>query len=241
MPKKKSTSVGKALVISPARDTVHAMVGGGDLVRVDAVFNVPAVHPTLVGPWSGEADKISWTDVATGYGCIIRRSPVGKHLCGYVSVPPDHPLFNRSTESLSDHLIGVHGGLNYAAACRASEPEEVSICHPSGREERRLGVPRSSGQTVYENEVAKAHDDAWWFGFSCNHLADVKPEADYKRHKDQALLVGVADPVYRTEAFVYRECLRLAVQLKAIEQGRDPRLADPGPVSTSYDPYRNRM
>lgn len=239
---KKTTKPGKALatIASATRETHHALVGSSDVVRVDAVFRVPTVHPTQIGPWSAEADKISWTDAATGYDCIIRRSPVGKHLCGYVSVPPAHPLFGRRTESLGDHLVGVHGGLDYAAACQAREPEPVSICHPSGGKGLPRGA-RSSGQNVYENDVAGGHDDAWWFGFSCNHLGDVKPEADYKRHNDQARLAGVADPVYRTEAFVYRECLRLAVQLKAIAQGRDPRDADPGPVSTVHDPYRNRM
>jgi len=124
---KKTTKPGKALAptVRATRDTHHALVGSSDVVKVDAVFRVPAVHPTQVGPWSAEADKISWTDVATGYGCIIRRSPVGKHLSGYVSVPPAHPLFGRRTETLGDHMVGVHGGLDYAAACQARESEDL--------------------------------------------------------------------------------------------------------------------
>ncbi|MBB4088133.1 hypothetical protein [Sphingomonas carotinifaciens] len=237
MPKKSSREI---TVADAPRSLTRTMAGGGELVQVDAVFHVPAVHPAGSGPWSEEADKISWTDMPTGYGCIMRRSPLGKHLAGYVSVPPGHPLFGRGTGSLDDLLIGVHGGIDYAAACRASEPEEVSICHPSGREERERIVSRSSRQTVYENEAAKAHADAWWFGFSCNQIGDVLPEASYGHQKRQERLIGGTDPVYRTEAYVYRECVRLAAQLKAIEEGRDPRDADPGPSASSHDPYRTR-
>jgi len=239
MPKKSRNEI---TITDAPRSMTRTMAGGGDLVQVDAVFHVPAVHPVGSGPWSEEADKISWTDMPTGYGCIMRRSPLGKYLAGYVSVPPGHPMFGRGTGSLNDLLIGVHGGIDYAAACRASEPEEVSICHPSGREKRERVVSRSHRQTVYENEAAKGqgHADAWWFGFSCNQIGDVLPDASYDRQKKQERLIGGVEPIYRTEAYVYRECVRLAAQLKAIEEGRDPRDADPGPSASSHDPYRTR-
>lgn len=230
-------------VVGPARHVDRRMEGGGELVRVDAVFHVPSVHPTETGPWSREADKISWT-MPTGYGCIIRRSPLGRHLCGFVSVPPAHPLFGRGTSAFDEHLVGVHGGIDYAAACQAAVPEEVSVCHPAGRSTRPRETPaaRMARHTVYENDVSKGHadDDAWWFGFSCNQIGDVVPNADAARFRTQQQLAGVVEPVYRTEAYVYRECVRLAAQLKAIEEGRDPRDADPGPTTSGYDPSRAR-
>lgn len=232
MPKKKTTrSTGKALTTTaaPRRDLIRPMHGGGELVHIDAVFNVPAVHPSEPGPWAGEADKIAWTDAMTGLGCIIRRSPRGQHLCGYVSVPPGHPLFGRNVGTLGDHLIGVHGGLDYSAACQASEPEEISICHPGDGDTLRLVSP-TFRQKVHANEAAESGDDAWWFGFSCDKAGDVKPAAQARRRADQ-LLDGVVDLSYKTEAFVYRECVRLAAQLKAIGEGRDPRDADPGPIA----------
>lgn len=239
MPRKKNTgSGGKALatIPQPQRDLIHPMAGGGELVRVDAVFSVPAVHPREPGPWAREADKIAWTDPMTGLGCIIRRSPIGQHLCGYVSVPPGHPLFGRRVNTMRDHLIGVHGGLDYSAACQAWEPEEISVCHPSEGVARRLVSPTFK-QKVHANEVAESGDDAWWFGFSCDKADDVKPDAQARYRADQ-LLDGVVDPTYKTEAFVYRECVRLAAQLKAIGEGRDPRDADPGPSVINQIPRR---
>lgn len=246
MPKKTQSSSGKALTttrstaLQPARDTLRQM-GGRELVRVDAVFHVPAVHPSGAGPWKNEADKIAWIDDMSGYGCIIRRSPTKRHLCGYVSVPPGHPLFGRHIGTMGDFLIGVHGGLDYAAACQARQAEEVSICHPSDNRTRRI-VPEGFQQNVHVNEVAAGqigdrHDDAWWFGFSCDQVTDITPTTR-EESRPNGLLDGVNRPTYKDEAFVYAQCVRLAAQLKAIEEGRDPRDADPGPRSVVYAPHR---
>lgn len=247
MTKKKQTGTGKALAttrstaIQPAHDTMHRMEGGGDLVRVDAVYRVPAVHPAGPGPWALEADKIAWVDDMSGYGCIIRRSPTKGHLCGYVSVPPGHPLFGRRIGTMEDFLIGVHGGLDYAAACQARQAEEVSICHPSDNRTRRI-VPEGFQQNVHVNEVAAGqiggrHDDAWWLGFSCDQVTDITPTTR-EPSRPEGLLDGVNRPTYKDEAFVYAQCVRLAAQLKAIEEGGDTRIADPGPRSVVYAPHR---
>lgn len=247
MPKKTQTGTGKALAttnstaLHPVRDIVRQM-GDGPLVRVDAVFHVPAVHPTGSGPWKNEADKIAWTDDVSGYGCIIRRSPTKKHLCGYVSVPPGHPLFGRRIDTMGDFLIGVHGGLDYSAACQRTEPEDRSVCHPGGRITRERIVPEGFQQNVHVNEVAAGqigdrHDDAWWFGFSCDQVTDITPTTR-EESRPNGLLDGVNRPTYKDEAFVYAQCVRLAAQLKAIEEGRDPRDADPGPRSVGYAPHR---
>ena len=147
-------------------------------------------------------------------------------------MPCGHPLFERQIPSLDDHLIAVHGDLSYAAECRQSEPENTSICHVS-----RSGVSHdrrartAAGLTAFENAAA-SHDDAWWFGFACNTGADLIPNGVPRRSRraDQPW-DGVVEPTYKTEAFVYQQCVRLAVQLKAIEEGRDPRDADPGPTT----------
>lgn len=69
-------------------------------------------------------------------------------------------------------------------------------------------------------------------------MDDITPTTRARGRTDH-LLDGVGNPTYKTEAFVYRECLRLAAQLHAIGEGRDPREADPGPVANGYDPRRN--
>lgn len=177
-------------------------------VLADAVFHVPYVHPTGPGPWADEPDKVAWMDVPTGYGCIIRRSPVDRHLCGYVSVPTTHPLFGRGVRTLGDVLVAVHGGLDYSAACQENEPEERSVCHVRGVPTSERIVPESFRQTIHGNEAA-GHDDAWWFGFSCDQADDLTPTSKAGGRRDR-LLDGVVEPTYKTVEFVYGECVRLA-------------------------------
>ncbi|MBD8546039.1 hypothetical protein [Sphingomonas sp. CFBP 8760] len=221
MPKKKPPTITLPVVVNPAAELRRPWKDDGGLVRVDAVYHVPEIHPSSDGPWATEADKVACVDPVSGYGCIIRRAPDGGHLCGYVSVPPGHPLFGREYGTMTGIMIGVHGGLDYSAACEDWEDEDRSVCHPQG-------VPPGFQQGVHRNEAAD--DDAWWFGFSCNKRTDLLPE-DARRPRDvRTPAFGIDEPTYKTEAFVYGECVRLAAQMKAIEQNRDPRLADPGPT-----------
>jgi len=221
MPRKKPPTISLPVVINTTTELRRPWKDDGGLVRVDAVYHVPSVHPSIDGPWANEADKIAWTDPMSGYGCIIRRSPERQHLCGYVSVPPGHPLFGREHGTLTGIPIGVHGGLDYSNACEENEPENRSICH--------VAASVRFHEEVRRNEAAD-HDDAWWFGFSCDQRDDVVPLETRRPRGDKTPAFGVDDPTYKTEAFVYQECIRLAAQLKAIEQNRDPRSADPGPT-----------
>ena len=142
MPRKKTTRAGKALVttaptaLQPMRDAEHRMRGSGDVVPVDAIYNVPRIHARGVGPRSAEADKIAWTDAATRYTCIIRRSPTKGHFCGYVAVPPGHVLYQLSDNLVTGFGIEVHGGITHADEYEASEPEETSVCHVSCEPQR---------------------------------------------------------------------------------------------------------
>lgn len=221
MPKKKPHSNSLPAIAKPSAIRRRRLKEDGGLVPVDAVYHVPAVHPVEVGPWSPEADKIAWTDQMSGYGCIIRRSLERGHLCGYVSVPPGHPLFGRELGSLTGITIGVHGGIDYSNACDDGAPENRSVCHVVASPEIHREVNRN---------VAADRDDAWWFGFSCDQRDDIVPLENRRPRGDKTPAFGVDDPTYKTEAFVYGECVRLAAQLKAIEEDRDPRAADPGPT-----------
>ncbi len=174
MPKKKSP--GTALVpVPPVVNSIRPMAG--DLVRVDAVYKVPAIRPHGDGPWQAEAEKIAWTDPMTGYGCIIRRSPDGGYLCGYVAVPPGHPLYERWHRTLVGWNLRVYNALDYSAHCARNEPESRNICHVVVRLD-------TSRQRIFENAAA-AHDDAWWFGFSCNGESDLVPGISH-RTEDQS-------------------------------------------------------
>jgi hypothetical protein len=98
----------------------------------------------IAGPWHDEPDKVNWIDPATDLDCMIARGPTGA-LCGYVAVPPGHPLHGSAYGEVD---VEVHGGLTYAEKCAGH------LCH----------VP-SSGRP----------DDVWWFGFDCAHLCDRAP------------------------------------------------------------------
>lgn len=75
------------------------------------------------------------------------------------------------------------------------------------------------------NQIAKINRRA----ALCDHRTDIVPDfgrSGTRGWKEPRL--GVEDPSYKTEGFVFEECVRLAVQLKAIDDGRDPAEADPG-------------
>lgn len=224
MPRKKTGGT-KLPAITPTRDVVRPMHGGTDLVTVDAVFHVPAVHPGGIGPWTGEADKIAWTDGMSGLNCIIRRSERTGCLEAYVGVDPDHPLYGVTKGALVGLDLRVHGGVNYAAACQRYEPESTSICH----------VHEEAKRTIHSE---RPHDDAWWIGFSCDQAGDLIPNGRNPLH-GRDVTAGVNERVYRDEAYVYHECIGLAAQLRAIADGVDHKTVVPDrPSVGAYDSSR---
>lgn len=142
------------------------------------------------GPWVSEPDKKQWQDPATGLPCLIVRGPLGA-LCGYVGVPPDHPLFKKDYDEAD---VSVHGGLTFAAMCNPEEKEDEGICHVPGP-----GEP----------------DHAWWLGFDCGHHMDLIP---YRPNaKGLEAFAGVMrHGTYRDIAYVTEEVTNLAKQLKEI-------------------------
>jgi hypothetical protein len=69
------------------------------------------------GAWISEPDNFEF--YYEGFKCRIKRMIAnensgrffGGHLCGYVMIPKDHPLFNKDYSDIDD--IDVHGGLTY--------------------------------------------------------------------------------------------------------------------------------
>lgn len=100
----------------------------------------------LRGEWDTEPDKIQWTDITTGYPCLIVRSDLG-NLCGYVGVAEGHALFGLTDEP----DLEVHGGITFVNFCQHGD-ESDSICH----------IPEP-GQP----------DRVLWFGFDCAHSGDL--------------------------------------------------------------------
>lgn len=98
------------------------------------------------GPWAGEPGRVDWRH--DGMPCLLRRNRMGVW-CGYVAVPPGHPLHGAGHDVPG---VSVHGGLTYSARCDGAEG--IGICHVPG--------PGESG-------------DVWWFGFDCAHGGDAIP------------------------------------------------------------------
>lgn len=152
------------------------------------------------GPWTAEPDRAEWEHA--GFPCLAVRGPdFSGHWCGYVAVPPGHPLHGKRYDDESVN-VDVHGGLTYAQACAGD------ICH----------VPKPG-----------APDDVWWFGFDCAHAGDLSPamRAKYLHHGypfnsepyDHVKAMAATDwsvDVYRTLDYVQAEANRLADQLAAV-------------------------
>lgn len=95
------------------------------------------------GAWQNEPDKRQWVDPATGYDCLMVRTPLHGGWCGYVGVPEKHPLFavgysqcpegNDCPEGerpWCDHTpestLDVHGGITFADRCHEPTKQEWS-------------------------------------------------------------------------------------------------------------------
>jgi hypothetical protein len=56
-----------------------------------------------------------------GLSCAVVQAREGAHRCGYVRVPPAHPMFGKS---YNDVDVNVHGGLTFAAIEPCTEHED---------------------------------------------------------------------------------------------------------------------
>jgi hypothetical protein len=97
------------------------------------------------GPWLDEPDRLEFE--AFGLPCLITRNPLLGTLCGYVAVPPGHPMHGVSHDEARARVMLV-GGMNY------SQPCDGEVCHKA-----RPGEP----------------EDVWWFGFHCACGMDLLP------------------------------------------------------------------
>lgn len=232
----------KLKALAPVATAVqYRPLAGTDTMPVE-VYHVPGLHPSGDGPWSAEADKVSWIDPDTGLPCIMRRGDDGA-LCGFVGVGPDHPFAGVGEEALPhDPPIVVHGGIDYASPCEEYEPQEVSVCHVRvpRQASRRASMPiQPPFDTRTMVALAKLPDELWWFGFSCNKPYDLVPR---DRHHVEPL--GLENGrVYRDERYVVSETTNLAAQLHAISEGLPmPELKGKRPAVglAPYEPVQRR-
>lgn len=178
------------------------------------------------GPWSEEPDRVDF--VSSGLACLMLRSRSHGAWCGYVGVPPGHPLHGCDIDE-ADRALGEarpHGGVTHAARCESpkevaqyaktydepcAEPEDSPIGHVP-----RPGMP----------------DDVHWLGFDAAHAKDDCPARDRdERHRMWQRLEGMIDGIvalygtegmrpgmdspeaYRDAVYVRCECEKLAAAL----------------------------
>jgi hypothetical protein len=141
------------------------------------------------GPWQTEPDRLEWRHA--GFPCLMVRNDHMGHWCGYVGVPPGHPLHGKGySEAEVYEAVSVHGGLTYARDCQ----ENSHICHVA-----QSGEP----------------EHVWWFGFDCAHGGDLSPAMRARLPLD----LRMDDyETYKDLAYVREETNQLAEQLKPKEE-----------------------
>ena len=212
---------------------------GGRTILADAVYYVDDGKAAGRRDGLGEADKIAWRDVATGYECIIMRDSHRGYLSGYVAVPVGHPLYRFDHEAVPPDLdIEVHGGLSYSAICNEGPSpsrrligEARSICHVPPRQMRYAPIEHAT-------DFRAGHDLAWWLGFECDQVYDVVPG---DRNDRVRFLGSETGATFKDEAYVYEQVVDLAAQLRAVADGtaKPARMGAP-PPPLGLDPKKAR-
>lgn len=216
--------------------TGRAYATRAGVVAAKEIFYDQAARPDGKGPWLGEADKVSWRDEASGYDCIMLRDTDDGFLSGYVGIPCDHPLWGWDDGAVPlDIGIEVHGGLTYSRLCeegpspaRRLAVEARRICHVTLRPAVYHPVAHATGHRVEDPH-------AWWFGFSCDHAYDLIPRHAQVPSRSKSSELA---RTYRDDAYVVRETVALAAQLRAIAEGDAAPQRDDQPPPIGLDPRR---
>ena len=216
--------------------TGRAYATRAGVVPAEEIFYDQAARPDGKGPWLGEADKISWRDEASGYDCIMLRDTEDGFLSGYVGIPHDHPLWGWDNGAVpSDIGIEVHGGLTYSRLCeegpspaRRLAVEARRICHVTLR-------PAVYHPVAHATDHRGEDPHAWWFGFSCDHAYDLIPRHAQVPSRPKSSELA---RTYRDDAYVVRETVALAAQLRAIADGDAAPQRDDQPPPIGLDPSR---
>ncbi len=124
------------------------------------------------------------------------------HRCGYIGVPPEHPLFGVKYDEESDALkeslaavldgpVGKRGVISLFCMTAGED------CQP--RPEYVFDVHGSLTYSAAGDYPVKS--ELWWFGFDCGHAGDSSKYCNGEG---------------RTEEYVVSECESLAAQVAAI-------------------------
>ena len=142
-----------------------------------------------------------WTTVA-GFRAVVLMGSLG-HRCGYVGVPPGHPLH----------------GIEYSSPCAALQevsdeegigqrgiiPLVIAACNPDRMLAPDVVFDVHGGITYSGEGDYPVPSDLWWFGFDCAHHGDA-PDLGSRRYGD-------CGGVHRSLEYCEQQCESLAEQL----------------------------
>lgn len=190
------------------------------------------------GPWDHEPDDLVWPHAPTGYLCAAKRHPMWGHWCGYVRVPPEHPLHgasynDRVPEVFAQELAGVFAG---RVGDRGVVDVFLAAAAEAAGDEQKVGILFDvHGSITYAGELDDLPVPAggWWFGFDCGQAHDLQPGLRaFHQHMPEplrermqelyALLAQMrggeddAGDTYRTLDYVVEHAKRLAGQLASL-------------------------
>jgi hypothetical protein len=67
--------------------------------------------------------KIEREWIHAGLRCAVTQAREAEHRCGYVRVPPGHPLYGKSYDD-DDFSVNAHGGVNFSEKEPCTEHED---------------------------------------------------------------------------------------------------------------------
>ena len=161
---------------------------------------------------------IEKTFAAYGYPCVIAFLKMG-HRCGYVAVPPEHPLYGKTGSDYTvmkcaDHMDREMTGILPAMIQTLSDAEYFRI---------DTWFQVHGGITYADNGLgylSPTDGIRWWFGFDCAHAGDSRDEEGIRKYFDavQLTLLPYDDEgIVRDLDYVIGETVNLAKQLREYE------------------------
>lgn len=175
----------------------------------------------LDGPWKEEPDRVQWISDPGPLPCLVVRSDYG-HLCGYVGIAAEHPLYGMGYNEFIPEWCtcpGNHDGLNFD--CDSTPGERLPAHH--GLTYAGVGDPDETlSHIVFKMEGGPLRD-VWYFGFDCAHYTDLQPEMARMYpglvsgrgavYRDLPYVRGIVDDLAR-ELCRYSESLNVPAELR---------------------------
>lgn len=142
------------------------------------------------GPWANEPDRVQFTDQATGYPILLRRTDHTGCWCGYVGIPKDHPYFQKTddkhTPSSRDLFMKLsHDALKkYGGFSQMPEGAVPDVLEQHPDYEPKLYELDCHGGVTYTGAGTEFTKEEWlkWRSKMLSRL----PEAEYYPNGDAA-------------------------------------------------------